>query len=259
MVQGEPGLGAAENPLQVAPVLPDNQAADENTQEQQNPVVIYEPGGEGEGGPGPDGAQGHPAGEHRQHQEAPPHHQGDAPVDHDGDGAAGQDALAPLEVEHAGEHMAQQAEGACPVLAVCHHNGLLVPKAAVPVPRHQDTHPHGHDGLEHIGENDRKGQRAAEGAVKIGQAGIAAAVGAHVIPQDILGHDHGAVEAAAEVGCHRHDHQGQEQIRQHPRRQIRPCHTGHIYPSLSLFCRMVSRIGVPSRPKVARIWFSRYR
>ena len=35
------------------------------------------------------------------------------------------------------------------------------------------------------------------------------------------------------------------------------CRICHDYPSLSLFCRMVSRTGVPSRPKVERIWFSR--
>ena len=40
---------------------------------------------------------------------------GDAPVDHDGDGAAGENALAALEVEHAGEHVAEQTEKASPV------------------------------------------------------------------------------------------------------------------------------------------------
>ena len=40
--------------------------------------------------------QGHIPGEHCQHQEATPHHQGHPPVNHDGDGAAGEDPLSPL-------------------------------------------------------------------------------------------------------------------------------------------------------------------
>ena len=96
--------------------------------------------------------------------------------------------------------------------------------------------------------------------------GSAAAVGAHIVPQDILGDDDRPVEAAAEVGDHC-DQQGRKQqgrpqltqcggkVRLYSRGNC--CRICHDYPSLSLFCRMVSRTGVPSRPKVERIWFSR--
>ena len=84
--------------------------------------------------------------------------------------------------------------------------------------------------------------------------------------QDILGDDDRPVEAAAEVGDHC-DQQGRKQqgrpqltqcggkVRLYSRGNC--CRICHDYPSLSLFCRMVSRTGVPSRPKVERIWFSR--
>ena len=39
--------------------------------------------------------------------------------------------------------------------------------------------------LDHVRQNHRRSQRAAEGTVKVGQPRIAAAVIAHVIPQDI--------------------------------------------------------------------------
>ena len=107
-----------------------------------DPVLIDEPGGHRKAGSGPHRSQGDVSGENGKDQESPPHHQGNAPVDHDGDGAAGQDALAPLEVEHAGEHVAQQAEQARPVLGKDQNDGLLAPEAAVPISGHQDARPH---------------------------------------------------------------------------------------------------------------------
>ena len=95
--------------------------------------------------------------------------------------------------------MSNQAEGTRPVLAqnrahpaTCDH------------PDNCRSDPHSHNGLQHIGENDHQGQRAAEGSVEIGQACVAAAVLTDVVPQDILGDDDRAVEAAAEIGCYRH-------------------------------------------------------
>ena len=79
----------------------------------------------------------------------------------------------------------------------------------------------------------------AKGAVKIGQAGISAAVLAHVIPQDILGDDNRSVKTATEIGdCRNRSH-----------RKPKLHHNRHSSP----FCRTVRRTGVPSRPKVARI------
>ena len=243
-------------------MLPDDQAAQQNGQRQQHHVMVHKPSGKGEGCPGPDGAQGDPFGERGQDQESPPHHQRHPPINHDSDGASGEDPLAPLKVEHTGEHVPQKAESSRPVLTKRHYQKLI---------RHQilcrqDANPYSHDCFEHIGQDNHKGQRPAEGAVEVGQPGIAAAMGTHIVPQDILGDDDRPVEAAAEVGDHC-DQQGRKQqgrpqltqcggkVRLYSRGNC--CRICHDYPSLSLFCRMVSRTGVPSRPKVERIWFSR--
>ena len=187
-----------------------DQAAQTGAEHSQKHVVIHKPGGEGEAGPGPAGAQGHIPGQNRQKEEAAPHHQGDAPVDHNGDGAAGEDALAPLEVEHAGEHVSQQAPQAAPVLrqGICSAVHLYAPQGEE-LPGEPHGHFNGHHRLEHIAQDDHKGERAAEGAVEVGEARVPAAVVAHIVPQDILGDDHRPVEAAAEVGDRR-CHQGRE-------------------------------------------------
>ena len=95
--------------------------------------------------------------------------------------------------------MAQQAEETGPVpgqnnagKAVAHHDHLGDPH----------TKQNGHDGFEHVGEDDHQGQGTAEGAVEVGQARVAAAVIANVIPQDILGDNDRSVKAAAEIGHH---------------------------------------------------------
>ena len=108
-MEGELVLIAVDQTDDIPPMLPENQAADHHRQHRQHHIVVDEPGGEGEAATRPAGAQGYVAGQGRQNQESAPDHQGDAPVDHDGDGAPGEDALAPLELEHAGEHVAQQA------------------------------------------------------------------------------------------------------------------------------------------------------
>ena len=102
--------------------------------------------------------------------------------------------------------MPQKAESSRPVLTKRHYQKLI---------RHQilcrqDASPYSHDCFEHIGQDDHKGQRPAEGAVEVGQPGIAAAMGTHIVPQDILGDDDRPVEAAAEVGDHC-DQQGRKQ------------------------------------------------
>ena len=64
---------------------------------------------------------------------------------------------------------------------------------------------HGHYRFQHVRQNDHSGQRAAEGPVEVGQPRVAAAVAAHIIPQDILGNDDRSIKAAAEIG-HRRQH-----------------------------------------------------
>ena len=111
-----------------------------------------------------------------------------------------------------------------------------------------------HDRLQYVAQNHHKGQRSAEGAEEIGQAGVAAAVVPHVIPQDILGDDDRPVEAAAKVGEYRRNAQQQRQ-----RRAVwKDALHGH-HSSLSPFSRMDRMMGVPSRRKVERMQFSRYR
>ena len=154
--------------------------------------------------------------------------------------------------------MTQQAEQRCPVLEQDH-----VKSCHLRIQRHIRHHArvksaadfrgdqNGHHCLEHIAQDHHQGQGAAEGAVKIGQSRIPAAVGTDIIPQDILGDDDRAVEAAAEVcncGYQPQLHPGEE----------KPYHCAHVYSSFSPFCRIERIMGVPSRPKVLRMQFSRY-
>ena len=102
--------------------------------------------------------------------------------------------------------------------------------------------PAGHDGddsLEYIRANDDGEAGRAERAVEIRQAGVAAAVIAHIAVKDVFRCDDRPVEPAEQVG---ENGDGREQSGDH---------------SCSPFCRMTMRMGVPSRPNTARIWFSR--
>ena len=97
----------------------------------------------------------------------------------------------------------------------------------------------GDDGFEHIRADDDGEAGRAERAVEIRQAGVAAAVIAHVAVKDVFRCDDRPVESAKQVG---ENGDGREQSGDH---------------SCSPFCRMTMRMGVPSRPNTARIWFSR--
>ena len=126
----------------------------------------------------------------------------DAPVDHQHDGPAGEDALAPLELEHAGVHMPQQAKEPGPVLGQRHRFGGCVDDVC--------GEPHRQHRLEHISQDHYCGQRPAKGAVEVSQPRVAAAMIAHIVPQNILGYDDCPIEAAAEVGKRRNQDEGPE-------------------------------------------------
>ena len=87
--------------------------------------------------------------------------------------------------------MPQQAERTRPIF----HQRI---RGHIAQQKQSDLHRRHH--FQHIGEDNCQRQGAAEGAVKIGQSGVAAAVGAHIVPQDVFGDDHRPVEAAAEIG-----------------------------------------------------------
>ena len=57
----------------------------------------------------------------------------------------------------------------------------------------------GEQGLAHVTENHDEGKFGPIGAVEIGKPGIAAAVLAYIIPDDEVGGDHRAIEAAQQV------------------------------------------------------------
>ena len=116
-----------------------------------------------------------------------------------------ENALASLEVKHTGEHMPQHTEESGPVFAQNHPDRRPMPHSGAQEP---GPHQHRRHGLHHVQQNDHQGQRSAEGAVEIGEACVSAAVGAHVVAQDILGDDDGPVKAAAEIGDYRR--QGRE-------------------------------------------------
>ena len=101
-----------------------------------------------------------------------------------------EDALAPPELEHAGEHVAQQAEQGGPVLGKgvpASLGGGCGDEYGVSREKQVLCDQDGRHGLEHVAQDHHEGQKAAEGAVEIGEARVAAAVIAHVVPQDVLG------------------------------------------------------------------------
>ena len=105
----------------------------------------------------------------------------------------------------------------------------------------------GDDRLEYIGQDDQQNFLLAKDPIKVGQAGVAAAVVADIIPQDVFGDDNGSVAAAQQIRGRHGDQHRCDQMPIHHRSPFSP------------LARMMSRIGVPSRPKVLRIWFSKYR
>ena len=158
--------------------------------------------------------------------------------------------------------MPQQAEQPRPVLRQGGGGGLGCPAAnGQQLAGEPHPHQHRHHRFEHVGEDHHEGEGAAEGAVKVGQPRVAAAVAPDIIPENVLGDDHRPVEAAAEVGDHCRHHGRQNGAGAPGRQQGNGmfCETHGAYSSLSPRWRTVSRMGVPSRPKVARTWFSRYR
>ena len=98
-----------------------------------------------------------------------------------------------------------------------------------------------------VGQDDQQDLLLAEDPIEVGQTSVAAAVVADVIPQDVLGDDDGGVAATQQVGQDGGDDDRQNELSVHHRSPFSP------------LARMMSRMGVPSRPKVLRIWFSRYR
>ena len=105
----------------------------------------------------------------------------------------------------------------------------------------------GDDRLEYIGQDDQQNLLLAEDPIEVGQTGVAAAVVADVIPQDVFGDDDRGVAAAQQIRGRHGDQHRCDQMPIHHRSPFSP------------LARMMSRMGVPSRPKVLRIWFSRYR
>ena len=103
----------------------------------------------------------------------------------------------------------------------------------------------------HIPQRGARRSGLAEGAQHIGHAAVAAAMIAHIIVEKHLGDDHAEQNAAQQIPLQRRQHAGTEQTENHTnapfsqRAEPSPC------------SRVIMRMGVPVRPKVSRIWFSR--
>ena len=84
--------------------------------------------------------------------------------------------------------MAQKAEKSSPVLG--RHSS----------PKYRAGQQHRQHRFQYVAEDNHKGQPAAEGPVEVRQPRVAAAVVPYIVPEDILGHNHRAVEAAQKIG-----------------------------------------------------------
>ena len=150
----------------------------------------------------------------------------DAPVHHDRQCSARQDALAAAEAVKDRENMTQLRHRACD-----HHPELRV-SGQEPAAEQAGEHD-----LTHIHQDDEQRCPAAEVPQKIRQAGVSAAFFADVVVHAGVRHDDCAVAAAEQVA------------RSGTADDAPPV---HAQSSLSPFWRMVSRMGVPSRPKTPR-------
>ena len=78
-------------------------------------------------------------------------------------------------------------------------------------------------------------------AVEVGQPRIVAAILTHILSKNQIGNHDCAVHTAKDIA----DGGNHDQ-------------TDRNHPSFSPFWRITMRIGVPSKPNTARIWFSKY-
>ena len=80
----------------------------------------------------------------------------------------------------------------------------------------------GDDRLEYIGQDDQQNFLLAKDPIKVGQAGVAAAVVADVIPQDVFGDDNGSVAAAQQIRGRHGDQHRCDQMPIHHRSRLFP-------------------------------------
>ena len=228
-------LLAPQKALDILAVAPQHQRGDDDGQRRVQAIVAAEePGGHRHADGGGDGAQGDVSRGQPQQGEQAPGDQRHPPVQQPHQHGAGQDALAALEAEEHGEHVAQlaaqptQQDAQRPVA-----RQIVEDDAADEAGRH---------GLAHVQQNDAQSVLGAVGAVEIGEAGVAAAMLPHVIADDEVAHQHGAVETAQKIAQQYHHEHGEHRC---------PNEVGQ--PSSSPFWRMVMVMGVPSRPNTLRI------
>ena len=67
------------------------------------------------------------------------------------------------------------------------------------VVEHDAAQQTGHHGLAHVKQDHAQRVLGAVGAVEVGQSGVAAAVLAHIVPDDEVADHHGAVETAQKI------------------------------------------------------------
>ena len=94
--------------------------------------------------------------------------------------------------------MPQKAKGGRPILG--EHHGTYHPLGK------QDRQHR----LQYIDQNNPKGPSSAEGTEKVGQPGIAAAMGPHIVVKDILGDNDRSIGAAQQVSHHRRQQKHQK-------------------------------------------------
>ena len=128
------------------------------------------------------------------HQENTEYKQADAPIQHQRHGDAAEDALAPLEAQQGREVMAHDDEQTAQSDAV---------DVVAEAPQQQPAHQAGSRGLAHINENHKHGGGRAVVPGEVGQTGVAAAFGTHVLVGHQMADDHGAVQIAQQIGNNR--------------------------------------------------------
>ena len=98
-------------------------------------------------------------------------------------------------------------------------------------------------GFQSVHQNDSQGEKSAVVPEKVGKTSVSTAVETNVVMLVKPGDQHGTVQISQKIADRGGNEKGKPQA----------------HSSLSPFCRMVIRTGVPCSPKTSRIWFSRYR
>ena len=106
--------------------------------------------------------------------------------------------------------------------------------------------------LAHVSDNGKHRRQFAVGAQNVGHTRITASVGTDILIEHCFGDQHPKQDAAQQISCQSRQYTSRNHMKYHETLTPFPAFTAP-----SPCSREIMRMGVPVRPNVSRIWFSR--